>query len=147
MVYVEAYRYMELLSWGGKMKIPIGEFQDLLYLLQDAEDEAVIIKTSVSNECSFNIISRNCKEVPNIVFRFTEDSLILSNIYLKNKGIGTGKILVVWLINYAEKKGMTFFKIVYVNPNSIALKKIAERYNMHIKQDGESFDYILRLKI
>lgn len=129
------------------MKISKYDFQELLHILEEAEDEKVTINPSFLKESTFNIISKQNKGEPNIVFRFSDDTLVLSNVFLKNKGIGTGKRLVSWLINYARIKELTFFKISFVKPSNIALRKIATTYNMEIKQDGERFDYILNLKM
>lgn len=121
------------------------DFKELLIIIEQGEKENVFLYKTNQNEDKFNIISKQCNEVPNIVFRFTEDTLVLSNIYIKNKGIGTGTKVIGWLINYAIKKEMSFFKITIIDKNNFALKNIGEKYNMKVISNGENVDFILKL--
>ncbi len=121
--------------------------QELIYLLEEREEEKLrIIKNRGSN--NYYIQCANGGLYPNIVFRVDNyNNFILSNIFIKNKGRGTGKLVLKYLIKCSIRNRCNKFIVRIVKNKNLRMIKILNDYNMRkISTDEEFSDYILDLE-
>lgn len=104
------------------------------------ENDVRILQADIPNN------TLEAKDTVDIVFRFHNDELIISNLFLKYKGIGTGSLIIEWFINFCKDNDIKKIFVRIVKKDNVIMDKLCRKFGFRrIDNDKDFNDYILEL--
>ncbi|URZ16361.1 hypothetical protein [Clostridium felsineum] len=127
------------------------DFQELKEIIEIEQKVKLKIKENgvnyfILNEQNLTNNMREANGTVDIVFRFKDKQLILSNLFLREEGIGTGSHIIKWFVEFCKKNNLINFQIRIVAKDNVAMNNICDKYNFEKTDNNEECnDFLLKI--
>lgn len=120
------------------------DFTELIDILSDNLEEKLYIKEKDSDK--FHIsdfgLSKNNKDFTQLEFRFEQQTLIISWLYLSKPNLGIGTQIIKWFIKFCIDNVISAIEVRIVSKDNIAMKRLLNSFAFIIKNSDEFDNYI-----
>ncbi|ADK14755.1 GNAT family N-acetyltransferase [Clostridium ljungdahlii] len=127
------------------------DFIELCNIISDSQEVRLYQPKVTGNDVRISQADRTnnileAEGTVDIVFRFHNEELIISNLFLKHKGRGTGSLIIEWFVSFCKNNNIKKIFIRIVKKDNIIMDKLCKKFGFRrVDNDKDFNDYILEL--